>query len=93
MKSTINIISFIVNIALYYFFQILGSFVHFFIFGSGAGADKYAISTPILMVLVQIALIFLLKQKIKVLNGHGKLFNLILYLSPIALFIYHHFIL
>jgi len=92
MKYLIHFISILTSIALYYILQIVGSFIHFFVFGSGAGADKYELLIPILMVLVQIILVFISTKKINKLNKIDGILYLILYLLPIGLFLYHHFV-
>lgn len=73
----------------YYVLQIVGAFTSFYVFGSGAGGNDYALLLPILMVCLQLLTIYLLSRRVEFLKDNKVIF--ILFLVTIVLFAYNYF--
>jgi hypothetical protein len=78
----------VISVLVYYLLQIIGSFIEFGIFGSGAGIEGYELYVPIGMVITQLIMINFLKYKTSLFKS-----NILYVLSmfiPIGLLIYFY---
>jgi len=62
-KAILYAIVFILNIGLYFLLQILGTFVQFFLFGSGESSVKYLTWVSLFFVFAHALILFLLYKK------------------------------
>jgi len=83
-----NIGSLIISVVMYYVFQIIGSFIEFGYFGSGAGIEGYELYVPISMVITQLIITSLIKFKSKLFDD--KIVFVLSLIIPVALFIYYY---
>ncbi|CAM1362561.1 conserved membrane hypothetical protein [Tenacibaculum litopenaei] len=84
MKYLINIIVVLVNVVLYFALQIIGTFIHFFSFGSGGSADKYLLVVSIFMILIQLILLIWFATKVKFIKNN-RILLFILCLTPVIM--------
>ncbi|KIO79006.1 hypothetical protein TH53_00105 [Pedobacter lusitanus] len=69
-KIILYILTFMLNVALYFFLQIIASFVQFGLLGSGVSSNNKTIWVSLSFALLQISLLFLLyKKKILLKDG------------------------
>ena len=89
MKILKNIGYFIISVAVYYLLQIIGSFIEFEIFGSGAGIEGYELYIPVGMVIIQLILTTFFKYKNSLFENN---FLYVLAMNiPIGLLTYYYF--
>ena len=62
-KAILYAIIFLLNIVLYFLLQLLGTFVHFFLFGSGESSVKYIMWVSLVFVFVHVLILLLLYKK------------------------------
>lgn len=87
LKYFINLL---IAISLYFLFQIIGSFIEFFIFGSGNVNDGYFLMIPVLMLIISVLSLFFLLKKVEFFpkNYLYSSFIVILYM---VIFVYQYF--
>lgn len=85
-KTFIYILAFVLNIGLYFFLQIIASFVQFGLFGSGNFSSSTTVWVSLCFLLFQVLILFLLYKK-KVLMKDMALFTLNV-LIAVGLFLY-----
>ncbi|WP_298535916.1 hypothetical protein [uncultured Algibacter sp.] len=79
----------IISLIVYYLLQMIGSFIEFGIFGSGAGIEGYELFVPIGMVIIQLILITFLKYKTSLFSNN--ILYVLTMIIPIGLLIYYYY--
>lgn len=90
MEILKNIGVVVLIIITYFVLQIIGSFIEFGIFGSGAGIEGYELYIPIIMVIIQVIITSIIKLKTSFLKN--SLLYMCSILIPIGLFAYYYFL-
>lgn len=74
------------NIMFYFLFQVIGTFLHFLIFGSGESSVKYILWVALFFCFLQLVLLFVLFKSNKIIRNRGILIFNILVVA--AMFLY-----